>query len=91
MRGPDHALFEAVADFPDERIEAHINEKEANALHETIALFSEAIESQTRGVHNNSGQQDSVPRFPQREVVQYTPTRNRHPIVLATTRPRFIS
>ena len=49
MRGPDQALLEAAADFPDEWVEAHINEKEAYALLETIRLFSMARPSQIQG------------------------------------------
>lgn len=49
MRGPDQALFEAAADFPEEWVKAHINEKEAYALLETLRLFSKARPSQIQG------------------------------------------
>lgn len=49
MRGPDQNPFEAAADFPDDWVGAHINEKEAYALLETIRLFSRARPSQIQG------------------------------------------
>lgn len=45
IRGPDDVPFEAAADFPEKWFDAHIDEKEAYALHDTIRLFNIAKES----------------------------------------------